>query len=378
MSLKSLLYCSDEKIVRVLRRVLCDLEINAEHCSDSDSAIHKLTRQRFESVIVDCTDLETAAQVLRSARSAPCNKRAIAVAIVDGQTGLKNAFEMGAHFVLYKPVSTERAKASFRAARALMKRERRRNARVAVEMPITLMLENGQQRAKSADLSEGGMAIEIDRRPKPSANLRIRFTVPGAQIERECPVEIAWETSGRQVGLRFTDLSPDVRSELKTWLTRQVPETEQDDPPVACKLTDLSLGGCYLELPSPFPVRTRVTLCMKVREFTVQVEGVVRVMQPENGMGVEFTRRTDQQREHVERFINTLVKSEGAVPELTVAPDGLEIAAEPNFLLPAKPALEDPLIDLFAHKASLPADAFLAELRRQRTSGSDPAQSSSL
>lgn len=375
MSLKSLLYCSDEKIVRVLRRVLCDLEINAEHCGDSDSAILKLTRQRFESVIVDCNDLESAAQVLRSARTAPCNKRAIAVAIVDGQTGLKSAFEMGAHFVLYKPVSTERAKASFRAARALMKRERRRNTRVAVEMPITLLLENGQQRAKSADLSEGGMAIEIDRRPKSSANLRIRFTVPGAQMERECPVEIAWETSGRQIGLRFTDIPPDVRSELKTWLTRQLPEAEQDDPPVVCKLTDLSLGGCYLELPSPLPVRTRVTLCMKVRELKVQVEGVVRVMHPENGMGVEFTQRTDQQRQHVERFIDVLMKSEGAIPELTVAPDGLEVTLEPKFLQAANTAVEDPLIDLFANKASLPADAFLAELRRQRTSGSDSAQS---
>lgn len=378
MSLKSLLYCSDEKIVRVLRRVLCDLEINAEHCSDSDSAIHKLTRQRFESVIVDCTDLEAATQVLRSARTAPCNKRAIAVAIADGQTGLKSAFEMGAHFVLYKPVSTERAKASFRAARALMKRERRRNTRVAVDMPITLILENGQQRARSADLSEGGMAIEIDRRPKSSANLRIRFTVPGAQIERECPVEIAWETSGRQVGLRFTDMPTDVRSELKTWLTRQTPESEQDDPPVACKLTDLSLGGCYLELPAPFPVRTRVTLFMKVGALKVQVEGVVRVMHPENGMGVEFTQRTDQQRQHVERFIDALMKSEGAVPELTVAPDGLEVAPEPKLRLAPASAVEDPLIDLFAHKASLPADAFLAELRRQRTSSNEPAHSSTV
>jgi c-di-GMP-binding flagellar brake protein YcgR len=376
MSLKSLVYCSDEKIVRVLRRVLCDLEISVEHCGDSDSAIHKLTRQRFESVIVDCDDLQTAAQVLRSARSAPCNKRAIAVAIVDGQTGLKSAFEMGAHFVLYKPVSTERAKASFRAARALMKRERRRNTRVAVEMPITLLLENGPQRAKSADLSEGGMAIEVDRRPKNSGSLRIRFTVPGTQIERECPAEIAWETSGRQVGLRFVDMPADVRSELKAWLVQQSPEAEQDDPPVACKLTDLSLGGCYLELPSPFPVRTRVTLSMKVGTLKVQVEGAVRVMHPENGMGVEFTQRTEQQREGVERFIQTLMKGQGAVPELTVAPDGLEIGAEPKSHALKVRVVDDPLIDLFAHKAFLPADAFLAELKRQRTSGSEPAQDS--
>jgi CheY-like chemotaxis protein len=376
MSLKSLVYCSDEKIVRVLRRVLCDLEITVEHCADSDSAIHKLTRQRFESVIVDCTDFETATQVLRSARSAPCNKRAIAVAIVDGQTGLKSAFEMGAHFVLYKPVSTERVKASFRAARALMKRERRRNARFPVDMPVTLLLENRAHPARTADLSEGGMAIEVDRKPKSGPGLRVRFIVPGTKMERECPAEIAWETSGRQIGLRFIDMPAEVRSELKTWLVRQSPEVDQDDPPVPCKLTDLSLGGCYLELPAPFPVRTRVTLSMKVEAVRVQVEGVVRVMHPENGMGVEFTQRTQHQREGVEKFIQTLMKTEGAVPELTVAPDGLEVETESKSHPLKVTPTDDPLIDLFAHKAALPANDFLAELKRQRTSGSEAAQSS--
>jgi CheY-like chemotaxis protein len=82
MSLQSLVFCPDEKIVRVLRRVLSDLEIAVERCSDADSAIRKLTRQRFEAVIVDCSDEDVASQVLKSARSAPCNKHAVAVAIV--------------------------------------------------------------------------------------------------------------------------------------------------------------------------------------------------------------------------------------------------------------------------------------------------------
>ena len=100
MGLQSLVFCSDEKIVRVLRRVLSDLEISIDQCRDSNSAIHKLTRQRFEAVIVDCTDEQAAAQVLKSARSAPCNKRAVAVAIIDGTTALRSAFDLGAHFVL--------------------------------------------------------------------------------------------------------------------------------------------------------------------------------------------------------------------------------------------------------------------------------------
>ncbi len=53
MNLKSLLLSSDEKTVRILRRVLSDLEIGVEHCSATDDAIRRITRQRFEAIIVD-------------------------------------------------------------------------------------------------------------------------------------------------------------------------------------------------------------------------------------------------------------------------------------------------------------------------------------
>ena len=122
--------------MRVLRRVLSDLEISVEQCTTADSAVRRLTRQRFEAVIVDCSDEGVAANVLKSVRSAPCNKHAVAVAIIDGQKAVRSAFALGAHFALYKPISPERARTSFRAARALMKCERRRNARVAIEIPV--------------------------------------------------------------------------------------------------------------------------------------------------------------------------------------------------------------------------------------------------
>src|SRR6202795_3559679 len=144
MSLKTLLLCSDAKIVRVLRRVLGDLDIAVELCVDADSALRKLTRQRFESIIVDCAD-DGANEVLKSARSAPCNKQAVAVAIVEPIIALKAVFDIGAHFVLYKPVLSERAKTSFRAARALMKSERRRNVRVAVQIPVVLRSLDGER-----------------------------------------------------------------------------------------------------------------------------------------------------------------------------------------------------------------------------------------
>src|ERR1700728_5227452 len=162
MHLKSLLLCSDEKIVRVLRRTLSDLDIGVEHCTSAEDALRRLTRERVEAIIVDCAG-PGAADVLRSARSAPGNKRAIAVAILDPEIGLRSAFEIGAHFILYKPVSVERSKSSFRAARALMKKERRRNSRVSVNIPVEMTSRESdvQFKVNTTDLGEGGMAISL-------------------------------------------------------------------------------------------------------------------------------------------------------------------------------------------------------------------------
>ena len=372
MSLKSLVLCSDEKIVRVLRRVLNDLDIEIEHCTEPDGALRKLTRQRFEAVIIDCTDLKTATAVLKGARSAPVNKRAIAVAIMDGHNGLRSAFDMGAHFVLYKPVSSERAKSSFRAARALMKRERRRNARVPVQVQVTLnnRVSGFTQKVASTDLSEGGMAIQMSKRQQDAGPWEVRFTLPGAENSFELTGEVAWHNPGGQVGIRFTSLAVDMAHELRQWLNHNAPEGEKDDPPVRCKLTDLSLGGCYLEIPSPFPVRTRIVLAMRVANIELRVEGVVRVMHPDIGMGVEFTQRTSEQRNHVEKFIQALMNAGETVPELMVEPEGLE--SEATLLSrrsgPAASEGEDPLLDLFLQKASLPSELFLNELRKQRRS----------
>jgi len=371
MSLQSLVFCSDEKVIKVLRRALGDLEIGVEHCGDGDAVIRKLTRNRFEAVIVDCDEAK-ASDILKSVRSAPCNKHAIAVAMVDSQTALRSAFELGAHFVLYKPVSTERAKASFRAARALMKRERRRNARVPVQAAVTLLSADGQkeQKVQTADLSEGGVSVQLARRP--SGPFSVRFTLPETEFKLECRGELAWENAGHQAGIRFRDLSIDAQAQLKAWVARQLAEPEPDDPPLSCKLTDLSLGGCYLEVASPFPVRTRVTLSMKVGDLQIQAEGVVRVLHAEAGMGVEFTRNTSEQRARVEQFIQALIDSGGQLPDILVEPEGLECEL-PNQAGGAQ-HLEDPLIDLFYKKADLPTEGFLEELRKQRRSGVETAE----
>lgn len=365
MSLKSLALCADEKIVRVLRRVLGDLDIAVDLCSDSDSALRKLTRQRFEAIIVDITD-EGASEVLRSARLAPCNKQAVAVAIVEPAIGLKAVFQIGAHFVLYKPVLSERAKSSFRAARALMKSERRRNARVAVQLPVVLRNVDGgvNMKVTTIDLSEGGMAVATPPGRRPTGKWQAIFTLPGTATSLELAAEFAWEGTRKQAGLRFPQISFDATHQLREWLKQNSADVEQDDPPIRCQLSDMSLGGCYLEISSPFPVSSRVTLSMRAGDMEVRAQGLVRVMHPDKGMGVEFTQTTPEHQAAVEKFLGVLSDNRTLLPELLVEPEGLE--SEPGTPQSPSAGTDDPLLQLFRGEA-LPFEVFQEALRKQRS-----------
>ncbi len=378
MGLKSLLLSSDEKTVRVLRRVLSDLEIDVEHCTSADEAIRRITRQRFETIIADGANAEDAGSLLRGVRAAPVNKRALTVVLVEAPVGLKGGFELGAHFVLHKPLAVERAKASFRAVRALMKRERRLQMRVAVQIPVECCGWGSRRyRAETLDLCEGGMAIQFSERFTKENSLRFSFELPGMTSQGigqivEIHGEVAWEGGGSRAGVRFVNATDEQRNALRQWLNTQLPEPEQDDPPVTCRLTDLSLGGCYLTTNSPFPRRTRVILKIKTAAFEVRAGGIVRVAHPEFGMGVEFLQSTTDQRDQFLRMITTLRADGIRSPELQVEPDELERPASDNSVALFQASetedsgTEDTLVDLFRNKFEAPVEAFLEQMRAQR------------
>jgi c-di-GMP-binding flagellar brake protein YcgR len=384
MNLKSLLLSSDEKTVRVLRRVLSDLEIDIEYCSVADDALRRITRQRFEAIIVDGCNAQEAGNILRAAKSAPVNTRALAIVLVEAPVGLKGGFEMGAHFVLHKPLAVERAKSSFRAVRALMKRERRLQLRVAVQIPVECS-GTGHYKAKTIDLSEGGMAIQFSGRVAKENLLRFSLELPGMKQMLEINGELAWEGNGAQAGVRFKNATEEQRNMIRQWLNSQLPEPEQDDPPVNCRLTDLSLGGCYLTTSSPFPRGTRVILSIKTGDLEIHAGGVVLVAHPEFGMGVEFLQTTTEQRDHVHQMITTLRDNGDKTPELLVEPEGLETSMPVDgfgrFQILATQASatqasgnnavsehEDALIELFRHKFEVPVETFLQQMREQRQS----------
>src|SRR5271167_816223 len=116
MSYKALLFCPDEKTARIVTQVLTELDFQVEPCNEPFAAVKKLTTEHFDGVVVDCDNEQNAALLFKSARNSASNQTSLAVAVVEGQSGVAKAFRIGANLVLTKPINIEQAKGTLRVA----------------------------------------------------------------------------------------------------------------------------------------------------------------------------------------------------------------------------------------------------------------------
>ena len=381
MNLQSLLVCSDDRTLRVLRAVLSELEIEVEHCADSANATEELAKHRFEAVIIDCQN-QGDFSLLQSVRFGQHNRKSMAVAIIDAHTDLHTAFSRGANFVVYKPVTSEKAKSSFRAARALMKRERRRSIRLQVDIPAYFRFENGEgEQATISGLGEGGVSVRFGSPEKRRGVIGFSFVLPETSTMIQVTGVIAWQDSRRRAGIQFSTRSDSSRRSLQEWLREKCEDVH--DPPSSCTLTALSLGGCFLRTDSPFPTQTRVELLLRAADCSVRTEGKVRFMHPELGMGIQFMSRTPDHRRRLKELIEQIILSPDTVAEVLVEPEGLdwEDAAE-GFDPTTTPEAQnesqtDPLLELFERGATLSREQFLRALEQHELAPA-PASDSDL
>jgi len=370
MNLQTLLVTRDDDAAEILSRVLASFAVSVERFSEVEIALQRLGEQRFDGLIVDFAEPETAHQLLQAAYLSKPGAM-ITMALVNDEAAIREILQNGAKFILHKPVSAEQAAATLRAVTAMLRRERRRSFRVPVQAPVQITVSTGEPlEGIMLDLSQTGMDVLAAQPLLPAAVIHLKFALPDGSAEIDAHAEVAWANPNGQSGVRFMDLSEAQVDPLKNWLLANSPDVplEEAEPVSICRLTDLSLGGCYVETESPFPEQALVDLCLKAGGMEIHADGVVRVMHPSFGMGLEFPSRTDQQRETVTHFIEFLTSRPGTLPELLISPKSL-VADENQFATTATTGdehLEDPLLDLLRGAQTLTKDQFLAELHRQR------------
>jgi periplasmic protein TonB len=184
MNFQALLFCQDEKTARVTTQLLTELEFSVESSTEPFAAVKKLMGQHFHAVVVDCDNEQNASLLFKGARNSTLNQSSLAVAVVDGQTGVANAFRIGANLVLTKPINVEQAKGTLRVARGLLKKGGESAKAAAPAPPAAQALPSASALpAASAPPAARPPAASADKRPTPpfEAVSKRAFTPPSAK-----------------------------------------------------------------------------------------------------------------------------------------------------------------------------------------------------
>ena len=364
MALNSLIVCADDATSHTLREILGAIGLSIQICPDVKDAFARLGARRYDSVILDCDRELEAREVLRQVRASERNATARVIAIANPNSNVREMFALGINFVLYKPISEERARSSLRAARTLMQREKRRSRRVAVHAGVKLDYANVENvSATLIDLSEEGSAVQSEKKLPPDCRVYFQLALPGHTSVIRLAAEVVWQDSTGRVGMRFVNVPTSSRRVLRNWLESNQPATVSVAPqvprpgaiaktspavhehkdtlesrlrskpgnrrtqsrhtcclgaevyrlgvsvPSRCNLTDISSGGCYVEMPTPLPAATRVEIVVRAEQMKLRLQGVVQSVHPGFGMGVQLVLKTAEHHDHLQSLIRLLEES---------------------------------------------------------------------
>jgi len=100
---------------------------------------------------------------------------------------------------------------------------------------------------------------------------------------------------------------PDRRHHPRYTVPVQI-EIRQDgnDVPMRLETTDLSLGGCYIQLMIPLSVGIRVQATLWLDGYTIVIRGLVVTRHPQFGNGIMFVKIEGQGEQLLHRYLDAI------------------------------------------------------------------------
>ena len=218
MSLQCLLLTQDPNVLKATKATFDELGLELLMRKDAASAGELSARRHLDGFVIDCDDVAGGIEVLSSIRRNRANKRPVVILVVNGRTSISEAFELGANFVISKPVEDGRIRTVLDLALPKMEREHRRYFRYQVTLSVELELSTGESHlAKASNISEGGLAMRTST-PLPEEAIYVQFDLPGTTPEKFRARAIVVWTSNSVAGLQFIHVESQCRESFEAWL----------------------------------------------------------------------------------------------------------------------------------------------------------------
>jgi len=219
MGLECLIVTSDPVLLGHIKSNFSTHSALLDLRQDSASAIELLSRRHLDGLIIDCDDVPGGTEALGQARNGPSNKETLILAVVNGFTSTERALDLGANFVLCKPLQESRLRGILDIALPKMEREHRRYFRYDIDLPVCLRNHLGQSfTARMKNVSEGGLAIKLIDPVRLKGIVPVEFEVPSIEPQVfRAKADVVW-SDDFEMGLRFLYIEKESEVALGSWL----------------------------------------------------------------------------------------------------------------------------------------------------------------
>jgi CheY-like chemotaxis protein len=228
--LDGLLFTNDAEVIGVMSEILKSFSIETEVHSELNVALEAVTHRRLDVVVVDWNGADPT-RVVRDTRKSSPNRNSTIVAMVnrDSET---HALLVGANFMIHKPVDLDHARRCMRAAYGTMLQQRRRSARVSVDIPVLARVsELGAFQARISDLSVTGVAIHFGEPMPLGHDVSLAVKLPGTESLIRMTGTIVNVNSGGRAGVRLSLVPDEDLALLEKWLAGELAKLEYTELP---------------------------------------------------------------------------------------------------------------------------------------------------
>lgn len=220
MKLNALVMSRSQGAVKALLAGFAELGFEYKVSTSPSEAMEALAAGYHSALIVDF-DLPQAVQVARMSRTFATKQRPILFGMIGSATPVRDVFQAGANFVLYKPLDLLQVLHSLRAAQGFMRPDRRNTSRQKCETLAYLQFPTGVVPALVLDVTEQGLSLQAAETLAPLRGIPLRFLLPGTTHVVQATGDFIWADSVGRAGLFFSNMAAACRRDLQAWLKKR-------------------------------------------------------------------------------------------------------------------------------------------------------------
>ena len=216
LPLEFALVSSDYAAVTAISRGIKKYGAKSNLSPGAEPARDSLRRRKVDGVFVDM-EAPGALELIMDIRNGTSNSKSVIFACVQSSKESAVTLSAGANFLLLKPLTAESVTLHITTAKVMLEREHRRYFRHPMDLPVVLKDAVGDQRARMANLSEGGIAVRTTKLLKHSSMIEFEFELPfGTTVSGRG--QVAWTNQEGMAGILVHLFHGKGREQLEAWL----------------------------------------------------------------------------------------------------------------------------------------------------------------